>query len=175
MHRYRYYDAAAAGGFIFLTAAFSYDEDKSDRGMLRPPPSAEHFQKRIRLVATGEDQASASCGATASSTVLTAASNSSLVLALILSSIAFILLIIFSIGLRSELYAGRYFNTELHPVTISAKGMPVIGLRTDFRLCADSDGGLVNVMIQGSVLRMCRSVDEVLGVLVRLGRGTGKA
>ena len=32
-----------------------------------------------------------------------------------------------------------------------AKGIPVIGLRTDFRLCADSDGGLVNAMIQSSV------------------------
>jgi hypothetical protein len=29
--------------------------------------------------------------------------------------------------------------------------MPIIGLRTDFRLCADSDGGLVNAMIAGSV------------------------
>ena len=47
-------------------------------------------------------------------------------------------------------------------------GMPVIGPRTDFRLCADSDGGLVNAMIQGSVLSMCRSADEVLGVLGRL-------
>ena len=46
--------------------------------------------------------------------------------------------------------------------------MPVIGPRTDFRLCADSDGGLVNAMIQGSVLSMCRSADEVLGVLGRL-------
>ena len=39
-----------------------------------------------------------------------------------------------------------------------AKGMPVIGLRTDFRLCADSDGGLVNAMIQCSVLNMCAGV-----------------
>ncbi|MBO4318302.1 MAG: nucleoside 2-deoxyribosyltransferase [Mailhella sp.] len=46
-----------------------------------------------------------------------------------------------------------------------AKGIPVIGLRTDFRLCADSDGGLVNAMIQGSVVDICRSADEVLGVL----------
>ena len=52
-----------------------------------------------------------------------------------------------------------------------AKGIPVIGLRTDFRLCADSDGGLVNAMIQGSVLCMCRSADEVLGVLGMLRRG----
>ena len=54
-----------------------------------------------------------------------------------------------------------------------AKGMPVIGLRTDFRICADSDGGLVNAMIQGSVLDMCRSADEVLGVLNTLRRGMG--
>ena len=53
--------------------------------------------------------------------------------------------------------------------------MPVIGLRTDFRLCADSDGGLVNAMIQGSVLSMCQSADEVLGVLGRLGRGNWHA
>ena len=54
-----------------------------------------------------------------------------------------------------------------------ARGIPVIGLRTDFRLCADCDGGLVNAMIQGSVLSMCRSSDEVLDVLGRLGRGMG--
>jgi hypothetical protein len=50
-----------------------------------------------------------------------------------------------------------------------------LDLRTDFRLCADSDGGLVNAMIQGSVLSMCRSDDEVLGVLGRLGQEIGKA
>ncbi len=55
-----------------------------------------------------------------------------------------------------------------------ARGIPVIGLRTDFRLCADSDGGLVNAMIQGSVVSMCRSEDEVLSVLGKLRRGTGK-
>ncbi len=55
-----------------------------------------------------------------------------------------------------------------------AKGMPVIGLRTDIRLCADSDGGLVNAMIQGSVLDICRSGDEVIGVLDTLRRGRGK-
>jgi nucleoside 2-deoxyribosyltransferase len=55
-----------------------------------------------------------------------------------------------------------------------AKGMPVIGLRTDIRLCADSDGGLVNAMIQGSVLDICRSGDEVIGVLDTLRRGMGK-
>ena len=54
-----------------------------------------------------------------------------------------------------------------------AKGIPVIGLRTDFRLCADSDGGIVNAMIQGSVLCMCRSADEVLEVLGRLRREMG--
>ncbi len=54
-----------------------------------------------------------------------------------------------------------------------ARGIPVVGLRTDFRLCADSDGGLVNAMIQGSVLSMCQSADEVLGVLGRLGQGMG--
>ena len=56
-----------------------------------------------------------------------------------------------------------------------ARGIPVIGLRTDFRLCADSDGVLVNAMIQGSVLSMSRSTDEVLGVLGRLPNGAGKA
>lgn len=54
-----------------------------------------------------------------------------------------------------------------------AKGIPIVGIRTDFRLCADSDGGLVNAMIQGSVLGMCRSTDEVWGVLGTLRRGMG--
>ncbi len=53
--------------------------------------------------------------------------------------------------------------------------MPIIGLRTDFRLCADSDGGLVNAMIQGSVLSMCRSADEVLGVLGAPGQEMASA
>ncbi|MBR6299553.1 MAG: nucleoside 2-deoxyribosyltransferase, partial [Clostridia bacterium] len=57
----------------------------------------------------------------------------------------------------------------------NARGIPVIGLRTDFRLCADSDDGLVNAMIQGSVVSMCRSADEVLEVLGRLGQEIGKA
>ncbi len=48
-------------------------------------------------------------------------------------------------------------------------------LRTDFRLCADCVNGLVNAMIQGSVLSMCRSADEFLGVLVALPNGMGKA
>ena len=56
-----------------------------------------------------------------------------------------------------------------------AKGMTVIGLRTDFRLCADSDGGIVNAMIQGSVLGMCRSADEVLGVLGAPGQEMASA
>ncbi len=49
--------------------------------------------------------------------------------------------------------------------------MPVIGLRTDFRLCSDNDGGIVNAMIQGSVVDICQSTDDVLGVLGTLRRG----
>ncbi len=56
-----------------------------------------------------------------------------------------------------------------------AEGITVLGLRTDLRLCAGSDGGLVNAMIQGSVVSMCRSTDDVLGVLGTLPNGTGKA
>ena len=63
--------------------------------------------------------------------------------------------------------AGRIVRRE------AGKTVPVIGLRTDFRLCADSDGGIVNAMIQGSVMSTCRSADEVLGVLGRLGQGIG--
>ena len=55
-----------------------------------------------------------------------------------------------------------------------AKGIPVIGLRTDFRLCADSDGGIVNAMIQGSMLSICRSADEVFGCWGRCGRAWDK-
>ncbi len=48
-----------------------------------------------------------------------------------------------------------------------------LGLRTDLRLCSDSDGGLVNAMIQGSVVSMCRSTDKVLVVLGRLRQSMG--
>ncbi len=51
--------------------------------------------------------------------------------------------------------------------------MLLTGLRTDFRLCADCVNGLVNAMIQGSVLSMCRSADEVLSVLGTLWKGMG--
>ena len=50
-----------------------------------------------------------------------------------------------------------------------AKGMPVIGIRTDFRVCSDSgDDGVVNAMIQGSVLGICRNSEEVIGMLRKL-------
>ncbi len=52
-----------------------------------------------------------------------------------------------------------------------AKGIPVVGLRTDFRLCGDLDGSLVNAMIQGSAVDICRTADEVLGVLATLRLG----
>ena len=54
-----------------------------------------------------------------------------------------------------------------------AKGIPVVGLRTDFRLCSDSEGSMVNAMIEGSVLDICTSIDEALAVLGTLRRGMG--
>ena len=53
-----------------------------------------------------------------------------------------------------------------------AKGIPIVGIRTDFRICSDSgEDGLVNAMIQGSVVDICRSADEVIGVLRTIGHG----
>ena len=46
-----------------------------------------------------------------------------------------------------------------------AKGLPIVGIRTDFRLCSDSGDGKVNAMIQGSVIAMCGSTDEALDFL----------
>jgi len=49
-----------------------------------------------------------------------------------------------------------------------AKGLPIIGIRTDFRICSDSGDGKVNAMIQGSVIALCQSEGEVLDVLKTL-------
>ena len=47
-----------------------------------------------------------------------------------------------------------------------AKGIPVVGIRTDFRVCSDSgDVGVVNAMIQGSVVGIAGNMDEVVGML----------
>ncbi len=43
-----------------------------------------------------------------------------------------------------------------------------------FRLYANSDGGLVNVVIQGSVVDLCWSTDEVMDVLGTLGSGAAQ-
>ena len=44
-----------------------------------------------------------------------------------------------------------------------AKGIPVVGIRTDFRVCSDSGHeGVVNAMIQGSVVGIAKSVEEAL-------------
>ncbi len=51
-----------------------------------------------------------------------------------------------------------------------ARGIPVIGIRTDFRQCGDLGGGsIVNAMIQGSVCGMARSQDEAAAMLRDLG------
>ena len=56
-----------------------------------------------------------------------------------------------------------------HAATALAKSRPLsLDLRTDFRLCADCVNGLANAMIQESVLSLCRSADEVFGVLGKL-------
>lgn len=49
-----------------------------------------------------------------------------------------------------------------------AKGIPVIGIRTDFRHCGDTDSGKVNAMIQGSVCCIVKSGNEVLDELRKM-------
>ncbi|WP_243439363.1 nucleoside 2-deoxyribosyltransferase [Fundidesulfovibrio soli] len=46
-----------------------------------------------------------------------------------------------------------------------ARCIPVIGVRTDFRLAGDVPGSLVNAMIQASCERIVTSTDELLRVL----------
>jgi len=46
-----------------------------------------------------------------------------------------------------------------------AKNIPVIGIRTDFRHCGDTDTGKVNAMIQGSVRCIAQNFDGVLSAL----------
>ena len=47
------------------------------------------------------------------------------------------------------------------------RGIPVIGIRTDFRQAGDVPGALVNAMIHGSCRVIVRSVDELVGVLAQ--------
>lgn len=49
-----------------------------------------------------------------------------------------------------------------------AKGIPVIGIRTDFRQAGDVPGACVNAMIHGSCQKIVRSVDELLVALKTL-------
>ncbi len=46
-----------------------------------------------------------------------------------------------------------------------AKGIPVIGIRTDFRNGGDTGSGSVNAMIEGSVLRIARSCADTILLL----------
>ena len=49
-----------------------------------------------------------------------------------------------------------------------AVGIPVVGIRTDFRRCGDTDAGVVNAMIQGSVACVARDIPGALAALERL-------
>ena len=50
-----------------------------------------------------------------------------------------------------------------------AKGIPVVGIRTDFRVCSDSGHeGVVNAMIQGSVVGIAGNVEEAVGMVEEL-------
>ena len=52
-----------------------------------------------------------------------------------------------------------------------ARGIPVIGVRTDFRMAGDTPGSLANAMIQASCDVIVRSTDELLRELrERAGR-----
>ena len=49
-----------------------------------------------------------------------------------------------------------------------AKGIPVIGIRTDFRNAGDTSHSSVNAMIEGSVVRIVRTVAEAVSQLEAL-------
>ena len=50
-----------------------------------------------------------------------------------------------------------------------ARGIPVIGVRTDFRQGGDTAHSCVNAMIEGSCVRIAASRDEAVAVLRELG------
>lgn len=53
-----------------------------------------------------------------------------------------------------------------------AKGIPVIGIRTDFRQAGDVPGALVNAMIHGSCRVIVKSVDELVEAVKLAGHGS---
>ena len=54
-----------------------------------------------------------------------------------------------------------------------ARDIPVVGIRTDTRLCGDTMAGKVNAMIQGSVLCLVRTPQEVIEILKTLSPSSG--
>ncbi|MBQ4326007.1 MAG: nucleoside 2-deoxyribosyltransferase [Mailhella sp.] len=50
----------------------------------------------------------------------------------------------------------------------SARGIPVLGIRTDFRVCGDTRHSVLNAMIEGSLRSLARTVPELVGHLAEL-------
>ncbi|MDD7478147.1 MAG: nucleoside 2-deoxyribosyltransferase [Desulfovibrio sp.] len=50
-----------------------------------------------------------------------------------------------------------------------AKGIPVFGVRTDFRVCGDTPKGSLNAMIEGSLRGLARSRTELFAILMTSG------
>lgn len=50
-----------------------------------------------------------------------------------------------------------------------AKGLPIIGIRTDFRQAGDTKHSAVNAMIEGSCLAICQTEEDVIEALKHLG------
>ena len=50
----------------------------------------------------------------------------------------------------------------------TGRGIPVVGLRTDFRRAGETAQSAVNAMIEGSCAALCRTVGEVLETLKSL-------
>ncbi len=50
-----------------------------------------------------------------------------------------------------------------------AKGIPVFGVRTDFRVCGDTPKGSLNAMIGGSLRGLARSRTELFAMLMTSG------
>ena len=50
----------------------------------------------------------------------------------------------------------------------SARGIPVLGIRTDFRVCGDTRHSVLNAMIEGSLRSLARTVPELVAHLTEL-------
>ena len=53
----------------------------------------------------------------------------------------------------------------------AALGRPIVGLRLDTRRAGDNEGSTVNLQVEHLLAAVCRTRDEAIAALARLGRG----